>query len=116
MKIQAAVMGLIVTTALGGCVAPLLPEPRPAPVEPPAAVAPDTQVFVYPTASQTPQQQDRDKFECNAWAVKQTGFDPSLPVVAPHQRVRVVSVAPIIAKPKPEEIPRKSAASGADSK
>lgn len=96
MKISAAVMGLVVSSGLVGCVAPLLPEPPPRArtVEAPAAVAPDTQVFVYPTRSQTPEQQDRDKYECNAWAVKQTGFDPSLPVVAPHQRVRVVSVAP----------------------
>lgn len=57
-------------------------------------MAPNTQVFVYPSASQSEAQLDRDRFECNAWAVRETGFDPSLPIVAPHQRVQVVSVAP----------------------
>ncbi|HEV7716076.1 MAG TPA: glycine zipper 2TM domain-containing protein, partial [Steroidobacteraceae bacterium] len=37
---------------------------------------------------------DRDKFECNSWAVKQTGFDPSLPQVPPHQRVQVIAGGP----------------------
>lgn len=94
MKATFAVPVLLPLIALAGC-APVLPDPGPEVVaaERPA-VAPNTQVFVYPTGSQTEAQLDRDKFECNAWAVKQTGFDPSLPVVAPHQRVQVVSVAP----------------------
>jgi len=70
----------------GGCVAPLLPEQGPEAVS--------TQVFVYPTQSQSGAQLDRDRYECNSWAVRQTGFDPSLPSVAPHQRTQVVSVSP----------------------
>jgi hypothetical protein len=57
-------------------------------------VAPDTRVFVYPRQSQGEAQMDRDRYECNGWAVQQTGFDPSLPSIAPHQRVHVVSTAP----------------------
>ncbi len=94
MGIHTAVPCLVLSLGLAGCVAPLLPDPAPAAVARRPAVAPDTQVFVYPNASQTPAQLDRDRYECNGWAVKQTGFDPSLPVVAPHQRVQVVSVAP----------------------
>ena len=39
----------------------------------PAAPA---QTFVYPTKGQPPQQQQKDKTECNGWATQQTGFDP----------------------------------------
>lgn len=94
MTTRSAALFLLVASGLGGCVAPMLPpDPKPEIVARPA-VAPDTQVFIYPTASQTPAQQDRDRYECNTWAVKQSGFDPSLPAVAPHQRVQVVSAAP----------------------
>src|SRR5262249_16034011 len=50
----------------------------------------------YPTQGHTPsaEQQDRDRYECNGWAVQKAGFDPSLPNVAPHQRVRVVAGGP----------------------
>ena len=34
-------------------------------------------IFIYPTRGQSPQQQDRDRYECHSWAVQQTGFDPS---------------------------------------
>ena len=38
--------------------------------------------------------QDRDQYECYLWAVKQSGFDPSQPNLAPHQRVVVRSGPP----------------------
>jgi hypothetical protein len=70
--------------------------------EPPVSVPqatppPDTNVYFYPAQGHgavSSEQQDRDKYECNAWAVRQTGFDPSLPNVPPHQRVRVVAGGP----------------------
>lgn len=34
-------------------------------------------VYVYPREGQSPEQQDRDRYECHRWAVDQTGFDPS---------------------------------------
>ena len=37
------------------------------------------QNFVYPGRGQSPQQQQKDEFECHQWAVQQTGFDPSNP-------------------------------------
>ena len=55
---------------------------------------PPTEVFFYPNHGQSPEQQDRDSYECYLWAVKQTGFDPSLPNLAPHHRVEVVSEPP----------------------
>jgi hypothetical protein len=80
---------------LAGCVA----EPtRPVVVrqEAPPPPPPDTNVYFYPTQghSPSPEQQDRDKYECNGWAVQKTGFDPSLPNLPPHQRVRVVAGGP----------------------
>ena len=62
-----------------------------------AAPPPDTNVYFYPTQGRpapSPEQQDRDKFECNTWAVQHSGFDPSLPSVPPHQRVQVVAGGP----------------------
>ena len=83
---------------LGGCettaVAPLSPPPAPVHSAPPPAPAPNTQVYVYPTGSQTSEQLDRDRYECHAWAVKQSHFDPSETRVAPHQRVQVVAMPP----------------------
>lgn len=35
--------------------------------------------YIYPSKGQTQKQQDRDKYECNQWAVSQSGFDPSKP-------------------------------------
>ena len=43
-------------------------------MEPPP---PETNVYFYPVRGQSPEQQDRDKYECNTWAVQQSGFDPS---------------------------------------
>ncbi len=36
-------------------------------------------IFIYPAKAQSQAQQDKDRYECHAWAVKQTGFDPSRP-------------------------------------
>ncbi|MCI0506751.1 MAG: hypothetical protein L0Z73_11675 [Gammaproteobacteria bacterium] len=50
---------------------------------------PTTTVYFYPTRGQSEQQQDRDRYECYMWAVKQTGFDPGQAQLAPHQRIEV---------------------------
>jgi YMGG-like Gly-zipper len=36
------------------------------------------QPFIYPSQGQSPEQQQRDRYECHTWAVQQTGFDPSM--------------------------------------
>jgi hypothetical protein len=56
--------------------------------------APITQVYFYPKAGQTTEQQSRDHYECYNWAMKQTGFDPSQSSIPPEQRVRVVPMPP----------------------
>lgn len=48
-----------------------------------------TEIYFYPSHGQSPAQQDRDRYECYLWAVQQSGFDPSAPQLAPHQRVVV---------------------------
>jgi hypothetical protein len=56
--------------------------------------APITQVYFYPKAGQTTEQQSRDHYECYNWAMQQTGFDPSQTSIPPKQRVRVVPMPP----------------------
>lgn len=75
--------------ALGACGAPAARHTEAAPLPPP-----QTQVYFYPTRGQTSEQQDRDRYECYRWAKKQTGFDPSDPQLAPHQRFVVVPATP----------------------
>lgn len=70
-------------------------QPR-APTEPARAAPPPppTQIYFYPTKGQSAAQQDRDRYECYLWARKQTGFDPSAPQLAPHQRLEVTPMPP----------------------
>lgn len=83
---------LVLATALVGCVE--APPPRPVYEAPPPAPPPVAQVYAYPLHGQTPEQQDRDRYECSTWATQQTGFDPSAPGVPPHDRVQVVAAGP----------------------
>src|SRR5258706_9688535 len=71
-------------------------EPMAVPAPPAATVAPlpDTRVYVYPAEGQSAAQLDRDRYECHLWAVRQSGFDPSVAQAAPHQRVEVVAMPP----------------------
>lgn len=39
-------------------------------------------VLIYPAKGQSPEQQNRDRYECHSWAVQQTGFDPTKPQTA----------------------------------
>jgi outer membrane lipoprotein SlyB len=71
----------------GGMGAPYQPPPPPMPAPPPAPATfapapPPAQTYFYPTKGQSPQQEQSDKGQCYAWAVKQTGFDPANPRVA----------------------------------
>ena len=49
-----------------------------------------TKVYFYPLQGQSEHQQDRDRYECFNWAVRQTGFDPSRRLVPGEQRATVV--------------------------
>ncbi len=59
-----------------------------------SAPPPETTVYFYPAQGHPAEQQDRDKYECNGWAVKQSGFDPSLPATPPHLRTVMVAGGP----------------------
>ncbi len=55
---------------------------------------PPVTVYFYPNKGQSPEQQDRDRYECYLWAVNQTGFEPSAPSLAPHHKLTVVAEPP----------------------
>lgn len=86
--------GTIFLTAaalLAGCVDQ--PQPRRVYQSPPPP-PPRTDVYAYPTQGQTPEQTDRDRYDCHEWAVKQSNFDPSAPGTPPHDRVVVAAGPP----------------------
>ena len=56
--------------------------------------------FIYPTRDQSREQQERDTWECRAWATNQTGFDPAA-------RPRALTPPPI------QQAPRGGALTGA---
>jgi hypothetical protein len=50
-----------------------------------AAAGSWTDLFAYPKAGQSMEQQQRDREECRKWAVSQTGFDPAQPSGDPKE-------------------------------
>lgn len=84
-----AVATLLALSLTGCVVAPARPYsmPRSAPE---AVAPPPREVVFYPRAGQSEGQQDRDRYECHQWAVRQSGFDPSLPQAVGSPSVRVV--------------------------
>lgn len=70
---------------------PANPQNTEAPV---AGATTGADIYVYPSKGQSERQLDRDRYECHNWAFKQTGYDPSLPRLAPHQQVQVVAMPP----------------------
>jgi hypothetical protein len=69
------------------------PPPRTVAVAAPPPPPPQ-KIFVYPANGQSPEQTDRDRYECHQWAVQQTGVDPSRPDATPYERVVVQSAVP----------------------
>jgi len=77
---------------LSGC-SPRHSSKRPQPATPPPL--PSTQIYFYPQQGQNKAQQERDRYECYLWAVRQSGFDPNQSQrLAPHQRVTVKMASP----------------------
>jgi hypothetical protein len=50
----------------------------PAPLVPFAGLAPFGQLYIYPKDGASYSQQATDYYQCDIWAVKQSGFDPTL--------------------------------------
>jgi glycine zipper 2TM protein len=88
--------GAALAWSLAGCVvAPPRAYPPP-PVQPP----PQQTVYFYPELSQDEAKQDRDRYECYRWAVRETGVDPGMtPVrgVPPPPRAAVRDGAEVVA-------------------
>lgn len=87
---------LLTVLALAGCYpAPYREVSRPMSREAVAAPrVPPAQVYFYPKAGQTTEQQSRDHYDCYNWAVQQTGFDPGRSAIPTDERVRVVPMPP----------------------
>jgi hypothetical protein len=85
--VRLAVPALLAAGLLTACAD--MPAERGAYRERASEQAQPARVFFYPTQGQSPEQQDRDRYECYNWAVKQTGFDPSRSL-PPQERVTVV--------------------------
>ena len=81
------VLPFAVAACLAACVTP---PPRTVAVPAP----PPQKIFVYPSNGQSPEQADRDRYECHVWAVQQTGGDPSRADANPYERVVVQPANP----------------------
>jgi Glycine zipper 2TM domain len=90
--VKSMTVAMLSTLLMSACVTPPPQRVMSGPPQPPAP--PQTQVMVYPARGQTPEQQERDRYECHVWAVQQTGFDPSAPGVPSNQRVVVQPANP----------------------
>lgn len=77
VRLGAAALALAL---LGGCVvAPVGHAPygsRPAPPPPPPVTS--APMYFYPERGQSPDLQDRDRYECYRWAVRETNVDPGM--------------------------------------
>jgi len=60
---------------LAGCV---VAPPRAYPPVPAAVPAPQPTMYFYPELSQGEAKQDRDRYECYRWAVREAGVDPGM--------------------------------------
>jgi hypothetical protein len=64
---------VLIAGALSGCV---VPPPRPTHAQAPAPAA--QPLYFYPDRGQEEERQDRDRYECYQWSVRQTGVDPGM--------------------------------------
>jgi len=88
----------VLALSLAGCV--VAPPRAYAPPPPAMQPAPQPTVYFYPELSQDEAKQDRDRYECYRWAVRETGVDPGMtPVrgVPPPPRAAVRDGAEVVA-------------------
>jgi hypothetical protein len=88
---RAVVRGALTAALLGLLSACVTPPPRAYRVPAPP---PPQRVFVYPAHGQSPEQTERDRYECHTWAVQQTGVDPSRADASAYERVIVQPSTP----------------------
>ena len=92
----------LAAAALTGCVVapPQVRQPLPAstyrtlppPPSAPVVSSAGPSLYFYPQRNQSASQQDRDRYECYRWAVRQTGVDPGM---QPLQRALEAEPAPV---------------------
>ena len=87
-RLTAARVGAVLM--LGGVLAACETAPPTRVDRAPVEQVPPQRVFFYPERGQTADQQDRDRYECYNWAVRETGFDPSRRQLVREQRQAVV--------------------------
>jgi hypothetical protein len=80
--------------ALLGLLSACVTEPPRVYRAPPPPPPPPQRVFVYPAHGQSPEQTERDRYECHLWAVQQTGVDPSRADASAYERVIVQPSTP----------------------
>ena len=96
-RARATLAGAALTVLITGCVVapPRAYGPPPPPMPPPAQT-----VYFYPELQQDEAKQDRDRYECYRWAVRESGVDPGMtPVrgVPPPPRAAVRDGAEVVA-------------------
>src|ERR1700723_1951628 len=89
-RLARAAAGAIPVVLLGLLSACVTPPPRTYAVPAP----PPQRVFVYPAHGQSPEQTERDRYECHIWGVQQTAADPSRADASPYERVVVQPATP----------------------
>lgn len=83
---------VLLTSALAGCV---VPPPRVASTVAPVPAA--QPLYFYPDRGQDAERQDRDRYECYQWAVRQTGVDPGMQTLPRNE----ADVSPVPRDPAP---------------
>jgi uncharacterized protein YcfJ len=81
---------VVAAAVLSACAASPGPRPAAAPTVVAAEPVSLTKVYFYPQQGQSEAQQDRDRYECYNWAVRQTNFDPGTRVAPQAVRQTVV--------------------------
>src|SRR3984957_18993134 len=89
-RLRRVSVGAIPVVLLGLLSACVTPPPRTYAVPAP----PPQRVYVYPANGQSPEQTERDRYECHVWAVQQTGVDPSRADASAYERVIVQPANP----------------------
>jgi hypothetical protein len=81
---------LVAAAVLSACATSPGTRPAAAPAVPAPAPVSLTKVYFYPEQGQDEARQDRDRYECYNWSVRQTGFDPSRRLAPRELRETVV--------------------------
>lgn len=83
----------VLAALLAGCVVPPPPPPPPPYRPPPPRPIAAAPLYFYPGQGQTEERQDRDRYECYRWAVRETGTDPGM---TPVRDVRPLPPPPMV--------------------